>query len=115
MPPSDWDTTATSFDVHPQCNYDISPMEASGSTSPLHSATTLTLSRVSSVASFWYSGNGKSMMLANCMFRSGGCFILLRNRDNLSSKSIMKLKCAVRTHLGANEEAFSCCSVLKFR
>nr|GMD66433.1 hypothetical protein Iba_chr12cCG14960 [Ipomoea batatas] len=45
MPPSDWDTTATSFDVHPQRNYDISPMEASGSTSPLHSATALTLSR----------------------------------------------------------------------
>nr|GMD08150.1 hypothetical protein Iba_chr06cCG13980 [Ipomoea batatas] len=36
MPPSDRNTTATSSDVHPQRNYDISPMEASGSTSPLH-------------------------------------------------------------------------------
>nr|GMC61681.1 3-ketoacyl-CoA synthase 12-like [Ipomoea batatas]GMC65591.1 3-ketoacyl-CoA synthase 12-like [Ipomoea batatas]GMD24939.1 3-ketoacyl-CoA synthase 12-like [Ipomoea batatas] len=62
-----------------------------------------------SIAPFWYSGNEKSMMLANCLFRSGGCSILLTNRHNLRSKSIMKLKCSERTHLGENHEAFNCC------
>jgi 3-ketoacyl-CoA synthase len=49
----------------------------------------------------WYTGNDRSMILANCLFRSGGCAILLTNKRSLKNNSILKLKFLVRTHHGA--------------
>ncbi|GMG98224.1 hypothetical protein Nepgr_000064 [Nepenthes gracilis] len=57
----------------------------------------------------WYSGNDRSMILANCLFRSGGCAILLTNNNSLSKKAMFKLKCLVRTHHGARDESYGCC------
>ncbi|CAK8575970.1 unnamed protein product [Lathyrus sativus] len=57
----------------------------------------------------WYPGNNKSMILANCLFRSGGCAVLLTNKRSLKDKAILKLKCLVRTHHGARDESFGCC------
>lgn len=57
----------------------------------------------------WYPGNNKSMILANCLFRSGGCAILLTNKRSLKNKAILKLKCLVRTHHAARDESFGCC------
>ncbi|MCL7038742.1 hypothetical protein MKW94_011772 [Papaver nudicaule] len=57
----------------------------------------------------WYSGNDKSMILANCLFRSGGCAILLSNNPSLKHKAMFELKCLVRTHLGSSDEAYQCC------
>ncbi|KAF7805519.1 3-ketoacyl-CoA synthase 12-like [Senna tora] len=57
----------------------------------------------------WYSGNDKSMVLANCLFRSGGCAILLTNKRSMRHKVMLKLKCLVRTHHGARDESFNCC------
>ena len=57
----------------------------------------------------WYSGNDKSMILANCLFRSGGCAILLTNKRVLEKKAMFKLNCLVRTHHGARDESFDCC------
>ncbi|KAI9081894.1 hypothetical protein K1719_036156 [Acacia pycnantha] len=57
----------------------------------------------------WYSGNDKSMVLANCLFRSGGCATLLTNKRSLKHKVMLKLKCLVRTHHGSREEAYNCC------
>jgi 3-ketoacyl-CoA synthase len=57
----------------------------------------------------WYSGNDKSMILANCLFRSGGCAILLTNKRVLKNKAMFKLNCLVRTHHGARDESFDCC------
>lgn len=61
----------------------------------------------------WYCGKEKSMMLSNCLFRSGGCSMLFTNNRSLKHKSILQLKCLVRTHLGADEEAYQCCIQLE--
>ncbi|KAM7263856.1 hypothetical protein ACFE04_001539 [Oxalis oulophora] len=62
-----------------------------------------------SLGQHWYCGKDRSMMLSNCLFRSGGCVILLTNNNALKHKAIMKLNCLVRTHLGSHDEAYNCC------
>ncbi|XP_009358307.2 3-ketoacyl-CoA synthase 12-like [Pyrus x bretschneideri] len=57
----------------------------------------------------WYSGNARSMILANCLFRSGGCAILLTNKRTLKHRAMFKLKCLVRTHHGARDDSYGCC------
>ncbi|XWS53186.1 hypothetical protein CRYUN_Cryun11dG0136300 [Craigia yunnanensis] len=57
----------------------------------------------------WYAGNDRSMILANCLFRSGGCAILLTNNKSLKHRAMFKLKCLVRTHHGARDESYDCC------
>ncbi|XP_057954871.1 3-ketoacyl-CoA synthase 12 [Malania oleifera] len=62
-----------------------------------------------SLSTSWYTGNDRSMILANCLFRSGGCAILLTNKHHLARGAMLKLKCLVRTHHGALDEAYGCC------
>ncbi|KAI3470704.1 hypothetical protein Pfo_027367 [Paulownia fortunei] len=57
----------------------------------------------------WYCGNEKSMMLSNCLFRSGGCSMLFTNNCDWKNRAILKLKHFVRTHFGSNDEAYECC------
>ncbi|CAN8305970.1 unnamed protein product [Cochlearia groenlandica] len=57
----------------------------------------------------WYSGNSRSMILTNCLFRSGGCAVLLTNKRSLSHRAMFKLSCLVRTHHGARDDSFACC------
>ncbi|CAJ2662710.1 unnamed protein product [Trifolium pratense] len=61
----------------------------------------------------WYPGNNRSMILANCLFRTGGGAILLTNKRSLKNTSIMKLKCLVRTHHGARDESYNCCQKME--
>ncbi|KAK3011891.1 hypothetical protein RJ639_012917 [Escallonia herrerae] len=62
-----------------------------------------------SVGPNWYCGKDRSMMLSNCLFRSGGCSMLLTNNRALKHRAIMKLKCLVRTHIGSVDDAYTSC------
>ncbi|KAI4382358.1 hypothetical protein MLD38_008331 [Melastoma candidum] len=57
----------------------------------------------------WYSGSDRSMILANCLFRSGGCAMLLTNNRAWKSRCMFRLRCLVRTHHGAKDESYGCC------
>ncbi|KAL8225187.1 hypothetical protein R6Q57_017744 [Mikania cordata] len=57
----------------------------------------------------WYTGNDRSMILSNCLFRSGGCAMILTNKPSLVHRSMFKLKVMVRTHHGSKDEAYGCC------
>nr|GEW97343.1 3-ketoacyl-CoA synthase 12-like [Tanacetum cinerariifolium] len=61
------------------------------------------------IAPNWYNGSEKSMILTNCLFRCGGAAVLLTNKPALRKQAMFKLKCLVRTHMGANDEAHTCC------
>ncbi|XP_021720940.1 3-ketoacyl-CoA synthase 12-like [Chenopodium quinoa] len=62
-----------------------------------------------SLSSNWYTGNDRSMILSNCLFRSGGSAILLTNKWGLRKKAMLKLKCLVRTHHGGRDDSYGCC------
>ncbi|KAL1201963.1 3-ketoacyl-CoA synthase 3 [Cardamine amara subsp. amara] len=62
-----------------------------------------------SISPNWYSGNNRSMILANCLFRCGGCAVLLTNKLSLSRRAMFKLRCLVRTHHGARDDSYSAC------
>ncbi|KAI3978818.1 hypothetical protein MKX01_015993 [Papaver californicum] len=55
-----------------------------------------------------YSGDNKSMMIANCLFRVGGAVILLSNKPQDRQRAMYKLAHLVRTHRGLDDRSFSC-------
>ncbi|XP_040378284.1 3-ketoacyl-CoA synthase 12-like [Oryza brachyantha] len=61
-----------------------------------------------SIAPNWYTGTDKSMMLANCLFRSGGSAVLVTNDPALRGRAKMELSCLVRANIAANDDAHAC-------
>ncbi|KAM1053753.1 hypothetical protein ACFX2I_001165 [Malus domestica] len=66
-----------------------------------------------SIAPNWYCGKEKSMMLTNCLFRSGGCSMLFTNNRTLQHQAKLKLKHLIRTHIGSSDKAYECCIQLE--
>lgn len=56
----------------------------------------------------WYSGNERSMLVSNCLFRMGGAAILLSNKRSDRHRSKYQLVHTVRTHKGSDDKCFSC-------
>lgn len=56
----------------------------------------------------WYLGNERSMLMPNCLFRVGGAAMLLTNKISEGFRAKYQLMHTVRTHLGANDDAYNC-------
>nr|XP_023888186.1 3-ketoacyl-CoA synthase 11-like [Quercus suber]POE66510.1 3-ketoacyl-coa synthase 11 [Quercus suber] len=56
----------------------------------------------------WYSGNNRSMLITNCLFRMGAAAILLSNRSSDRRHSKYRLIHTVRTHKGADDKCYNC-------
>ncbi|KAK1422867.1 hypothetical protein QVD17_18156 [Tagetes erecta] len=56
----------------------------------------------------WYSGNERSMLLCNCIFRMGGAAMLLSNKLGDRRRSKYELAHTVRTHKGADDNSYNC-------
>ncbi|XP_074304647.1 3-ketoacyl-CoA synthase 11-like, partial [Silene latifolia] len=54
-----------------------------------------------------YTGNEKSMLVSNCLFRLGGSAILLSNKRSDKCRSKYELVHTVRTHRGADDKSFA--------
>nr|APQ40637.1 fatty acid elongase [Orychophragmus violaceus] len=55
-----------------------------------------------------YTGDNKSMMVSNCLFRVGGAAILLSNKPRERRRSKYELVHTVRTHAGADDMSYRC-------
>ncbi|KAK9272364.1 hypothetical protein L1049_002735 [Liquidambar formosana] len=56
----------------------------------------------------YYTGNQRSMLLPNCLFRMGCAAMLLSNRRGESRRAKYRLLHVVRTHKGADDKAYRC-------
>jgi 3-ketoacyl-CoA synthase len=56
----------------------------------------------------WYSGNDRSKLVSNCLFRMGGAAVLLSNRRSDRRRAKYELVHTVRTHKGADDRCFGC-------
>jgi len=55
----------------------------------------------------WYTGNDKSMLVSNTLFRMGGAAMLLSNRRRDGWKAKYQLRNLVRVHKGANDKSYN--------
>ncbi|KAJ0988647.1 hypothetical protein J5N97_007003 [Dioscorea zingiberensis] len=56
----------------------------------------------------FYTGNQRSMLLPNCLFRMGAAAVLLSNRRRDARRAKYRLLHVVRTHRGADDKAYHC-------
>ncbi|KAI4384006.1 hypothetical protein MLD38_009780 [Melastoma candidum] len=98
--------------------YNLAGMGCSASLIALHLVQEIFKTRKNSIAvvastesmgSHWYCGKEKSMIISNCLFRMGGCSVLLTNDESRRHHAIMKLRNAVRVHHGSIDDSYECC------
>nr|GEU92626.1 3-ketoacyl-CoA synthase 4-like [Tanacetum cinerariifolium] len=74
----------------------------------VHRNTYAVIVSMENVVTEWYSGNRKSMLIPNCLFRTGCSAVLLSNKTSDKRRAKYKLKHVVRTHMAADDAAFKC-------
>lgn len=72
----------------------------------VHKNSTALVLSMEAVTPNGYQGKIKSMLLSNVLFRMGGAAILLSNKKQDRSRAKYKLQHLVRSHTGANDEAY---------
>ncbi|KAL6010770.1 3-ketoacyl-CoA synthase 5 [Asimina triloba] len=96
-------------------SYNLSGMGCSAGLISIDLAKDLLLARPNSTAlvisteiitQYWYTGNQKPMLLANCLFRMGGAAILLSNKRADGRRAKYTLCHLVRTHRGADDSSY---------
>ncbi|XP_054798219.1 3-ketoacyl-CoA synthase 5-like [Prosopis cineraria] len=55
----------------------------------------------------WYSGNERSKLIMNCLFRMGSAAILLSNKKEAKKCSKYRVVSTVRTHMGFDDQAYT--------
>jgi 3-ketoacyl-CoA synthase len=74
----------------------------------VHGGTYAVVVSMENITQNWYFGNRRSMLIPNCLFRTGGAAILLSNKGRDRSRSKYQLKHVVRTHKGADDKSYEC-------
>ncbi|PWA69040.1 3-ketoacyl-CoA synthase 17 [Artemisia annua] len=74
----------------------------------VHRNTYAVIVSMENVVTEWYSGNRKSMLIPNCLFRTGCSAVLLSNKTSDKRRAKYKLQHVVRTHMAADDAAFNC-------
>ncbi|CAK9260273.1 unnamed protein product [Sphagnum jensenii] len=74
----------------------------------VHGGTYAIVVSMENITQNWYFGNRRSMLIPNCLFRTGGAAILLSNKGRDRSRSKYQLKHVVRTHKGADDKSYEC-------
>jgi 3-ketoacyl-CoA synthase len=74
----------------------------------VHGGTYAIVVSMENITQNWYFGNRRSMLIPNCLFRTGGAAILLSNKGRDRSRSKYQLKHVVRTHKGADDKSYKC-------
>ena len=54
----------------------------------------------------WYHGNERAYLITNCIFRVGASALILSNRRSDRKRATFQLSHLVRTHMGADDEAY---------
>ncbi|XP_028797451.1 3-ketoacyl-CoA synthase 5-like [Neltuma alba] len=55
----------------------------------------------------WYSGNERSKLIINCLFRMGSAAILLSNKKEAKKSSKYRVVTTLRTHMGFDDQAYT--------
>ena len=56
----------------------------------------------------WYPGTNRSMLITNCLFRTGCAAILLSNKKKDRRRAKYELSHIVRTHKGSDDRSYKC-------
>ena len=73
-----------------------------------HSNSRALLVSTENISRNYYFGKRRDMLITNCLFRMGCSAVLLSNRPQDRQRAKYQLLHTVRTHCGADDDAYSC-------